>query len=48
MNTTTDTTTSNSTVLEGIVPSDGNYCVTVTATDYTTRTSEQSCFRFNG
>ena len=48
MNSTTDTTTSNSTVLEGIVPSDDNYCVTVTATDYTTRTSDQSCFRFNG
>ena len=42
------TTTSNSVVLEGLVPSDDNYCVTVTATDYTTRTSDQSCFRFNG
>ncbi len=42
------TTTSNSTVLEGLVTSDDNYCVTVTATDYTNRTSDQSCFRFNG
>ncbi len=48
VNSTNDTTTSNSTVLEGIVPSDNNYCVTVTATDYTNRTSDQSCFRFNG
>ena len=48
MNSTNDTTTSNSTVLEDLVPSDDNYCVTVTATDYTNRTSDQYCFRFNG
>ena len=41
VNSTNDTTTSNSTVLEGLVPSNDNYCVTVTAIDYTTRTSEQ-------
>ena len=45
-NTIYDTTTSNNAVLGGLVPSDDPYCVIVTATDYTTRTSNQSCFLF--
>ena len=41
-------TTSNKTVLGDLVPSDDPYRVTVTAIDYTTRTSDESCFLFNG
>ena len=41
-------TTSKNAVLGDLVPSDDPHCVTVTATDYTTRTSDESCFLFNG
>ena len=47
-NTIDGTTTSNNAVLEDLVLSDDPYCVIVTATDYTTRTSDESCFLFNG
>ncbi len=44
------TTTSNSTVLEGLVPSDDQYCVIVTAIDSAdmTNSSDPVCFVFNG
>ena len=44
------TTTSNSAVLEGLVPSDDPYCVTVAAVDTADRTnsSDPVCFIFNG
>ena len=47
-NTNDGTTTSNNAVLGDLVPSDDPYGVIVTATDYTTRTSDESCFLFNG
>ena len=44
-------TSSNSVMVEGLVPSDDQYCVVVTAIDTVNRNSsgsEPSCFIFNG
>ena len=44
-------TSSNSVMVEGLVPSDDQYCVVVTAIDKVNRNSsgsDPSCFIFNG